>query len=127
MPKLFAACLLLLAPSLALAAPLKIGVVDFEHVFSGTEASKIDRQELAQLMAEKQKIVDVEKAKVERDRADLALRAQSMDPLARQKREAEIDLEQEALHKLFEQAQQAVQARERELSKRVIDDARAIA
>ena len=127
MQKLLAAALLLCVPAVALAAPIKLGIVDFDHVFSQTEASKVDRQELTKLMAQKQAEVDRGKAKLEADRAELAERAQKLDAVARQKREAELDLEQQALHKLFDEAQAAVQARERELSKRVVDDARALA
>ena len=50
-----------------------------------------------------------------------------MDAVAHSRREAELDAEAAALKKLFDDAQAMVNARERELSNRVVADARALA
>jgi Skp family chaperone for outer membrane proteins len=110
-----------------LGSPMKIGVVDFNKVFTETQTARVDRAELDQLMSKKQSEVDSRKVALERARAELATRASSMDAIARAKREAELDLEAASLKQLFTDAQALVQKRERELSGRVVADAKALA
>ncbi len=117
----------LVTPVAALAAPVKVGVVHFEKIFDETEASKVDRGELTKLMADKQAQVDQKKVELDRARGQLEAQSAKMDPVARAKREAELDVQASELKKLFEAAQAAVQNRERELSNQVILDAKSLA
>jgi outer membrane protein len=121
------AALVLLVAAPALAAETRVGVVDFAKIYSDTETARRDRAELDQLMADKQAAVDAAKAKVARLQSDLAAAKPTLDPPTRARREAEVDVEAAALRKLFEEAEQAVSARERELSGRVISDAKQVA
>jgi Skp family chaperone for outer membrane proteins len=65
--------------------------------------------------------------KVARLQSELAEARPKLDPVARAKREAAVDAEAAVLKQLYEDAQRAVQARERELSGRVIADAKNVA
>jgi outer membrane protein len=122
-----AALMVFLVAMPALAAETRIGVVDFNKVYTDTQTAKLDRAELNKLMAEKQAAVDTEKAKVQRLQVELSAARPKLDDLARARREAEVDLEAAALRKLFEDAEKAVNSRERELSGRVIADAKKLA
>jgi Skp family chaperone for outer membrane proteins len=122
----------LAAPALAAPAPAtapaqKIGVVNFEKIFDETARSRADRGDLMKMLADRQAEVDAKKHALEAERAQLARDQTRMDPVARARREAQLDAEEGALRKLFESAQDAVQKHERALSRQVIDDARALA
>jgi Skp family chaperone for outer membrane proteins len=78
-------------------------------------------------MLQQQAAVDAEKAKVTRLQTELAANRAKLSPGDLAKREAEVDLESAALRKLFADAEKAVNARERELSGKVIADAKQIA
>ncbi len=117
-----------LLPLSAMAAPsTRIGVIDFDKLFTDTRTARIDRAELDALLTKKQAEVDLRKEALKKARNELAAAARTMDGVARARREAELDAEQAALKKLFDDAQTLVSSRERELSKRVVDDARTIA
>jgi outer membrane protein len=105
-------------------AATRVGVVDFEKLFSSTERARADRAELDKLMAEKQSLVDARKHKLDAASADLEHASATMDPVARAKREAELDVERAALRKQFEAAQTEVQTRERTLSRLVVEEAK---
>jgi Skp family chaperone for outer membrane proteins len=112
----------------AWAAPsTKVGVIHFDQLFNNTQTAKLDRAELDQLTAAKQTEVDQRKSQLARARAELASAAPRMDAVAHSRREAELDAEAAGLKKLFEDAQATVNARERELSNRVVADARQLA
>jgi Skp family chaperone for outer membrane proteins len=127
MQKAAALLVMLVASGTALATETRIGVVDFAKIYTDTQTAKKDRAELDKLMADKQAAVDAEKGRVARAQAELATAGATMNPAARAKREAELDLQAAALRKLFEEAEKAVNARERELSGRVITDAKQLA
>jgi Skp family chaperone for outer membrane proteins len=127
MQKAAALLVMLVASGTALATETRVGIVDFAKIYSDTETAKTDRAELDRMMADKQAAVDAEKTRVAKMQADLTATKATMNPAARAKREAELDVEAAALRKLFEEAEKAVNARERELSGRVISDARQLA
>jgi Skp family chaperone for outer membrane proteins len=127
MQKAAALLVLLVASGTALATETRIGVVDFAKIYTDTETAKKDRAELDKLMSDKQAAVDAEKVRVARAQAELAASGAALNPAARARREAELDLQSAALRKLFEEAEKAVNARERELSGRVITDAKQLA
>lgn len=106
---------------------IKVAVVDFAKIYSDTATAKQDRAELDQMMRQRQASVDTEKAKVAKMSSELAASRAKLSPGDLAKREAELDLEQAALRKLFEEAEKAVAARERELSGKVIADAKQLA
>jgi Skp family chaperone for outer membrane proteins len=117
--------LLFLLPLTASAAPVKIGVINFEKLFTETETAKIDRAELDSLMSKKQSEVDLRKNALVEARQKFA--SAKLDGVARARREAELDAEAAAVKKLFDEAQVLVNQRERELSGRVVADAKSIA
>jgi Skp family chaperone for outer membrane proteins len=127
MQKAAALLVMLVASVPALAAETRIGVVDFAKIYSTSETSRKDRAELDKLMADKQAAVDAEKARVARMQSELESARPKLDPSARARREAEVDVQAAALRKLFEEAEKAVTSRERELSGRVITDAKQLA
>jgi Skp family chaperone for outer membrane proteins len=127
MQKAAALLVMLVASGTALATETRIGVVDFAKIYSDTETAKKDRAELDKLMADKQAAVDASKAKLSKMQTELSASSAAMNPAARAKREAELDVESAALRKLFDEAEKAVNARERELSGRVITDAKQLA
>jgi Skp family chaperone for outer membrane proteins len=109
----------------AVAAPtVKVGVVDFTQLFTVTENAKQDRAELDRLMAAKQAEVDAQKTRLAAARAELA--SAKLDPPVRARREAELDSQAAALRKMFDDAQALVQHRERELTHRVLDEAKVV-
>jgi outer membrane protein len=105
----------------------RIGVIDFDKLFNETRTAHADRAELDALLTKKQDELDLRKEALKKARTELAAAVRTMDAVARARREAELDAEAAALKKLFEDAQTLVNARERELSKRVFDDARSLA
>jgi Skp family chaperone for outer membrane proteins len=119
--------LLTLLPLTALAAPVKVGVIDFEKLFTETRTAQVDKAELDRLLSTRQKEVDLRKEVLKKARTELVAAAKTMDAVARARREAELDAELAALKKLFDDAQTEVNARERELSARVVTDAKLIA
>jgi Skp family chaperone for outer membrane proteins len=119
--------LVTLLPLTVLAAPVKVGVIDFEKLFTETKTARVDKAELDRLLTTKQTEVDLRKATLQKARAELVAAAKTMDAVARARREAELDAENAALKKLFEEAQTLVNARERELTNRVVSDAKLIA
>jgi Skp family chaperone for outer membrane proteins len=118
---------MLVAAAPALATETRIGVVDFTKIYADTQTARRDRAELDKLVADKQAAVDAEKIKVARLQSELQSAGPKLDDSARARREAEVDLESAALRKLFAEAEQAVTARESELSGKVIADARQLA
>jgi Skp family chaperone for outer membrane proteins len=78
-------------------------------------------------VADKQVEVDAKRKQVATLQAELEKGRPTMDPVVRAKREAAADVEVAALKKLFEEAEKAVAMRERELSGRVIADAKQMA
>lgn len=114
-------------PKAAAQAETKVGVVDFAKIYNDTATAKQDRAELDQMMRQRQASVDSAKAKVNKMQADLQAAKPKLSPGDVVKREAELDLESAALRKLFEEAEKAVNERERELSGKVIADAKQLA
>jgi outer membrane protein len=114
-------------PKPAAQAETKVGVVDFAKIYTDTDTAKKDRAELDQMMRQRQASVDAAKAKVNKMQSDLQAAKPKLSPGDLAKREAELDLESAALRKLFEEAEKAVNERERELSGKVIADAKQLA
>jgi Skp family chaperone for outer membrane proteins len=112
---------------IARAGETRVGVVDFAKIYTETATAKKDRAELDLMMKQKQAAVDAEKAKVARLQSELQTTRNKLSPGDVAKREAEVDVESAALRKLFEEAEKAVNDRERELSGRVISDAKQLA
>jgi Skp family chaperone for outer membrane proteins len=125
--KTFTLVVTLVAGGVAQAASTQVGVIDFNKLFTETQRARVDRAELDRMMAARQKDVDARKAAIEEARATLASTKKNLDAMARAKKQAEIDAAAGELRKLFEDAQAQLVARERELSKKVLDDARAMA
>jgi outer membrane protein len=119
--------LVLFAAAPALAHQTRVGVVDFNKIYTQTATAKRDRAELDKLMAAKQAEVDAKRAKVSRMQADLEQARPRLDAVDRARRENEVDAERGALKQLFEAANKQVSARERELSGRVLADAKTLA
>ncbi len=119
--------LALLVAAPALAHTTRVGIIDFAKIYSDTDTAKHDRAELEKLMRDKQVEVDARKAKVAALQADLEKAKPKLDTVTRAKREAEVDAEIGALKQMFEAAQKSVAARERELSGRVVADAKNLA
>jgi outer membrane protein len=119
--------MVMLVAAPAFAKDVRVGVVDFNKIYTETETSKRDRAELDRLVAQRQAEVDRERQKVAGLQAELEKAKPTMDPVARAKQEASVDVEVAALKKLFEEAERAVNARERELSGRVVADAKELA
>src|SRR3989442_678881 len=71
--------------------------------------------------------IDLRKTALEHARRELAAAARTLDGIARARREAELDAEAAAVKKLFTDAQEAVNLRERELANKVLGDAKIIA
>lgn len=111
----------------ALAHPARVGVVDFAKIYTDTETARADRADLERLMKQKQAEVDARKTRLAALQADLDKARPHLDTVTRAKREAEVDAEAGALKQLFQAAEQAVAARERELSGRVLANAKTIA
>lgn len=126
MPK-FASLLLLLVAAPAFAGETRVGVIDFNKIYTDTATAKQDRAELDQMLHKQQQAVDAERAKVARMQTELTANRDKLNPGDRARREAEVDLESAALRKLFDEAEKAVNARERELSGRVLADAKTLA
>jgi outer membrane protein len=119
--------MLWLLPLTAFAAPIKVGVVDFDKLFKQTETARVDKAELDSLLRKKQVEVDVRKSALETSRRELASAPRTLDGVVRARREAELDAEAASLKKLFQDAQAFVDERERELTQRMLADAKAIA
>ena len=114
-------------PLTAFAAPVRVGVIDFDKLFTQTQTARFDRAELDTLLKQKQGEVDLRKTALATARQQLASAVRTLDGVARARREAELDAEAAAVKKLFEEAQDLVNRRERELSNKVLNDAKAIA
>jgi Skp family chaperone for outer membrane proteins len=128
MPKLASSLFVLLAAaSPALAGETRVGVVDFAKIYTETATAKKDRAELDDMLKKQQAAVDAEKVKVARLQTELQSNRSKLNPADLAKREAEVDLEAAALRKMFDEAEKAVNARERELSGRVLADAKTLA
>jgi outer membrane protein len=121
------ALMVMLVATPALAKDLRVGVVDFQKIYTETETSKRDRDELNGMVAKKQVEIDSKKREVAAMQADLEKGKAKLDPVDRAKREAALDVEVAALKKLFQDAEQSVAMHERELSGRVVADAKGVA
>jgi Skp family chaperone for outer membrane proteins len=119
--------ILLLLPLSAVAAPVRVGVVNFEKLFTETETARADRATLDSLLKQKQGDIDLRKSAIEHARQELASAARTLDGVARARREAELDADTAALKKLFTDAQDVVNRREKELADKVVADAKLIA
>src|SRR5207302_849268 len=64
---------------------------------------------------------------LERARKELVAAARTLDGVARARREAELDAEAAAVKKLFAEAQELVNRRERELADQVVSNAKTVA
>ena len=117
----------LLAATPALAHQTRVGVVDFAKIYNDTDTARRDRAELQKMIAAKQAEVDARRAKVSAMQADLERARPRLDPVDRARRENEVDAERGALKQLFEAAGKQVSARERELSGKVLADAKTLA
>lgn len=122
-----ASLLVMLVSVPALANTTRVGVVDFAKIYTDTETAKRDRAELERLMKQKQAEVDAKKTELAALQADLEQARPKLDVVTRAKREAQVDAETGALKQLFETAEKTVAARERELSGRVLTDAKTLA
>jgi len=112
------AALLLAAPA---AAEVKIGYVDFQRALNEVEEGKGARASLKRDFDEKQKILDKEKADLERMQADFEKQATVMNDDAKRDRIVEIEKRgREAAMKL-QQFQKELSEREREVTRGIFD------
>ena len=74
---------LTLLPLTAFASPIKVGVIDFDKLFTQTRTAQVDKAELDSLLHKKQGEVDLRKTALETARRELASAVRTLDGVAR--------------------------------------------
>jgi outer membrane protein len=123
---LHAAALAALLGAAPAAAELKVGFVDFQRALNEVEEGKVARASLKRDFDDKQKILDKEKADLDRLQAEFEKQAAVMSDDAKRERLLEMDRKGRDAAMKMQQFQKELSEREREMTRGIGDKMMAI-
>lgn len=108
------------------AQAIKVGFVDLQQALQTVEAGKAAKAQLEKEMAKKREQLEKTQAALQKETTEFENRAEVMSASARATKQAELQKKIAEFQKSFGESQMDLQKRERELTKPIIDELRAI-
>lgn len=110
----------------ALAAEVKIGVIDMQKAIQETSTGKKAKKELEDEFNKKKKDLDKMEVEIKKKGEDFEKRSMAMNEDARQKKQAEIQGEMRKYQEIAAKSQMEIQKRERDLTQPIVTKLRSI-